>query len=80
MKGLKPAEVRQALCDAGLSPVGDKNELLKVICVSPVSVNVTSNRGSLSTTSNWETRTMVLPPLLPLKLGGVPGRTRRRRS
>ena len=30
VKGLKPAEVRQALCDAGLSPVGDKNELLKV--------------------------------------------------
>ena len=33
VKGLKPAEVRQALCDAGLSPVGDKNELLKVMVV-----------------------------------------------
>ena len=31
VKALKPAEVRQALCDAGLSPVGDKNELLKVL-------------------------------------------------
>ena len=30
VKGLKPAEVRQALCDAGLSPIGDKNECLKV--------------------------------------------------
>ena len=36
MKGLKPAEVRQALCDAGLSPVGDKNELLKVRVVECV--------------------------------------------
>ena len=30
VRSLKPAEVRRALCDAGLSPVGDKNELLKV--------------------------------------------------
>ena len=29
VKPLKPAEVRQALCQAGLSPIGDKNELLK---------------------------------------------------
>ena len=36
VKGLKPAEVRQALCDAGLSPVGDKNELLKVRVVECV--------------------------------------------
>ena len=33
VKGLKPAEVRQALCDAGLSPIGDKNELLKRLAV-----------------------------------------------
>ena len=33
VKPLKPAEVRQALCDAGLSPVGDKNELLKRLAV-----------------------------------------------
>jgi len=33
VKPMKPAEVRQALCDAGLSPVGDKNELLKRLAV-----------------------------------------------
>ena len=33
VKPLKPAEVRQALCDAGLSPIGDKNELLKRLAV-----------------------------------------------
>jgi hypothetical protein len=33
VKPLKPAEVRLALCDAGLSPVGDKNELLKRLAV-----------------------------------------------
>ena len=33
VKGLKPAEVRSALCDAGLSPIGDKNELLKRLAV-----------------------------------------------
>jgi len=33
VKPLKPVEVRKALCDAGLSPVGDKNELLKRLAV-----------------------------------------------
>eukprot|EP00092_Neocalanus_flemingeri_P035736 GFUD01038909.1.p1 GENE.GFUD01038909.1~~GFUD01038909.1.p1 ORF type:complete len:594 (+),score=205.46 GFUD01038909.1:50-1783(+) len=33
VKPLKPAEVRMALCDAGLSPIGDKNELLKRLAV-----------------------------------------------
>ena len=33
VKGLKPVEVRSALCDAGLSPIGDKNELLKRLAV-----------------------------------------------
>ena len=30
---MKIGEVRQALCDAGLSPVGDKNELMKRLAV-----------------------------------------------
>ena len=33
VKPLKPAEVRQALCQAGLSPIGDKNELLKRLAI-----------------------------------------------
>jgi len=33
VKPLKPVEIRKALCDAGLSPVGDKNELLKRLAV-----------------------------------------------
>ena len=33
VKPLKPEEVRMALCDAGLSPVGTKNELLKRLAV-----------------------------------------------
>jgi len=33
VKPLKPADVRLALCDAGLSPVGDKNELLKRLAI-----------------------------------------------
>jgi len=33
VKPMKPAEVRKALCDAGLSPVGDKNELLKRLAI-----------------------------------------------
>jgi len=33
VKPLKPVEVRKALCDAGLSPIGDKNELLKRLAV-----------------------------------------------
>ena len=33
VKPMKPVDVRQALCDAGLSPVGDKNELLKRLAV-----------------------------------------------
>lgn len=33
VKPLKPAEVRLALCSAGLSPVGDKAELLKRLAV-----------------------------------------------
>ena len=40
VKGLKPAEVRQALCDAGLSPVGDKNELLKVRVVECIVMSI----------------------------------------
>ena len=39
VKGLKPAEVRSALCDAGLSPVGDKNELLKRLAVHYASLS-----------------------------------------
>ena len=33
VKPLKPVEVRQALCQAGLSPIGDKNELLKRLAI-----------------------------------------------
>ena len=33
VKEMKPAEVRKALCDAGLSPVGDKVELQKRLAV-----------------------------------------------
>ena len=39
VKGLKPAEVRSALCDAGLSPIGDKNELLKRLAVHYASLS-----------------------------------------
>lgn len=33
VKSLKPVDVRQALCSVGLSPIGDKNELLKRLAV-----------------------------------------------
>jgi len=33
VKPMKPVEIRKALCDAGLSPVGDKTELLKRLAV-----------------------------------------------
>ena len=39
VKGLKPTEVRSALCDAGLSPIGDKNELLKRLAVHYASLS-----------------------------------------
>ena len=39
VKGLKPPEVRSALCDAGLSPIGDKNELLKRLAVHYASLS-----------------------------------------
>ena len=45
VKGMKPAEVRQALCDAGLSPVGDKNELLKRLAVHYSSISGIKNEG-----------------------------------
>jgi len=48
VKALKLPEVRQALCDAGLSPVGDKNELMKRLAVhySTLTSSVTSNNAS----------------------------------
>ena len=39
VRSLKPAEVRRSLCDAGLSPVGDKNELLKRLAVHYSSIS-----------------------------------------
>ena len=52
VKGLKPVEVRSALCDAGLSPIGDKNELLKRLAVhyaalSGTALHVGVSRGGV---------------------------------
>jgi len=43
VKSLKPAEVRSALCDAGLSPVGDKNELCKRLAIHYSTLTAKSN-------------------------------------
>ena len=46
VRSMKIGEVRQALCDAGLSPVGDKNELMKRLAVHYSSL--TGNNANLS--------------------------------
>jgi len=45
VKPMKPAEVRKALCDAGLSPVGDKNELLKRLAIHYSTLTGKSSSG-----------------------------------
>jgi len=53
VKVLKLPEVRQALCDAGLSPVGDKNELMKRLAVH-YSTLTSSNTSNNTTAKNGE--------------------------
>eukprot|EP00116_Pleurobrachia_bachei_P003102 sb/3463364/ len=47
VKGLKPAEIRKALCDAGLSPVGDKGELQKRLAIHFTKTAESSTSGSV---------------------------------
>lgn len=51
---MKPAEVRKALCDAGLSPVGDKVELQKRLAVHFTSLAVKKEDGGGASTGSQD--------------------------
>ena len=51
VKELKPAEVRKALCDAGLSPIGDRSEIQKRLAVHLTSLTKKNTTPSQTTDS-----------------------------